>query len=78
MILPIVLNLALSVDKPSIVVSSPFEKDWQLKDNNLSNNNYQHTTKDINPTPSEYIEAKTREIINLEIYNKLFQEEKEY
>lgn len=78
MILPIVLNLALSVDKPVIVAPSRFENNWQHKENNLSHTNYQPTTKDINATPEEYIQNKTRDIIYQEIYRELFQEEKEF
>lgn len=77
MILPIVLNLALSVDKPVIVIPSHFENNWQIKDTNLSLDHYQPTTQDINLTPEQYIKNKTQDIIYQEIYKDLFQDEKE-
>lgn len=75
MILPIVLNLALSLDKPVMFVHSQNEKYCEPKVIYSSHDAYQFTTKDINLSPYDYIKQKDTDIIYQTIAEELLQDE---
>jgi len=77
MILPIVLSITLSLDKPLSVVHSPNEKYWQHKETNSSLEAYQFTTKDINTGPYEYIKEKNSSLLYEKIGEELLQDEED-
>lgn len=75
MILPIVLNLALSIDKPLMFIRSQNEKYCETKEIYSSCDAYQFTIKDINLSPYEYIKQKNSDILYKIISEELLQDE---
>ncbi len=75
MILPLVLTITLSFDKPVTDVHSRYEKHWQHTETILLQDSYQCTTKDINLDPYSYIKQQNSDILYKEISKELLQDE---
>jgi hypothetical protein len=77
MIIEIVVSISLSFDYDTKLAELNNHRYYDSQISTESINNYQFTTKDINPDPYSYIKQQNSDIIYKEISKELLQDEED-